>query len=106
MNQRSVMKVVKLRSFAVVGALLGMLVPACSNDFTALVPGTVTIRIESGNGQSAVVGRELAKPLVVIVTDVSGKALAGVVVRFRTASGNGTVFPAVDTTNRSGLATT
>lgn len=60
--------------------------------------------IVSGDLQSDTVGREVAQPLVVRVTDEDGDPVAGQIVNFVVASGGGTVFAGAAQTNASGEA--
>ena len=60
--------------------------------------------ILSGNEQEAVVGRELANPLVVKVTDDRGRPVRDQIVNFRVVSGGGSVFAGTAQTNESGEA--
>jgi len=71
-----------------------------------VTPGTssaASIATVSGSGQSAVVGTSFTNPLVAVVKDSSGGAVAGVTVTF---AGTGVSFPSGSTTvtNSSGLA--
>ncbi len=63
-----------------------------------------TIEIVSGDGQTGVVNRQLAEPLVVVVKDLNGKPLSGVTVMFDAKSGS--VSPTSTRTNASGQAQT
>jgi hypothetical protein len=58
----------------------------------------------SGDSQTATVGQTLAQPLVVLVNDANGHAIAGATVAFTAAAGSGTVGSASTTTNASGQA--
>ncbi len=62
------------------------------------------MQIVSGDAQQAVVGTELANPLVVKVLDSAGAAVSGQLVNFRVVSGGGSVFAGSSITNTAGLA--
>jgi hypothetical protein len=62
------------------------------------------VRVSSGSGQVATYGTAVAQPLVVTVTDASGKPLAGKTVNW--ASTDGVVSPAASTTDAYGHAST
>ena len=83
------------------GMTLLCLLAACSSDEG---PGANrSIAIESGNGQSAVIGTELA-PLVVRVVDAADTPEAGVEVAWSVVSGGGSVTPSSSSTDAAGLA--
>ena len=70
-------------------------------------PGAATALVAvSGGTQTGVVGGTLAQPIVVKVSDSKGRAVPGVAVNFRIDSGNGTLAPAIATTDASGQAQT
>ncbi|HSL72557.1 MAG TPA: Ig-like domain-containing protein, partial [Longimicrobiales bacterium] len=83
-------------------------VVACSSDTSgppkAKPPAAVAA--VAGNGQTGVVGAKLTQALGVKVTDAQGNALPNIVVTFQVSAGNGTVAPASDSTNASGIAET
>jgi hypothetical protein len=56
---------------------------------TALAAVPARINVDAGNLQYGVVGRELPRPLVVVVTDAGHNRLPGVPVTFRVAAGGG-----------------
>jgi adhesin/invasin len=60
----------------------------------------------SGNDQSAVAGSELPDPLVVRVTDASGRAVSGLSVVWVISEGGGSVEPLFTVTDGSGRAST
>ncbi|WP_436532478.1 CARDB domain-containing protein [Actinoplanes sp. HUAS TT8] len=75
-----------------------------------VVGGAVTSSIAavSGGGQSAIVGRGFAKPLVVKVSDAAGQPVAGRTVTFAVTSGSATIGGKTSmtaVTNAQGLAT-
>ena len=57
----------------------------------------------SGDNQTAVVGTELSAPLVAVVRNAGGQALAGQTVTFKVVSGNGSVFAGATTSDASGV---
>ena len=59
----------------------------------------------AGDGQSATVSTAVAVAPAVLVTDVSGLPVSGVIVTFTVASGGGSVTAASQATNASGIAT-
>ena len=58
---------------------------------------------QSGDGQSAVVGRQLPNPLVVKVTDASGNPLEGVAIGWSVTAGGGSVSDSNSTTDAQGI---
>jgi len=58
----------------------------------------------SGDLQTGTVGQTLAQPLVVLVNDANGHAIAGASVSFAAPAGSGSVGSATATTNASGQA--
>jgi len=60
----------------------------------------------AGNGQSGTVGQQLASPLVVRVTSLSGTPVAGVPVLFAVTLGGGSLSVAQTMTDGQGLAST
>lgn len=77
----------------------------CSSSTDSSMP-RVPARIEvvSGNSQTGVVGAQVASPLVVKVSDVTGAPVAGQLVSFRIASGDGSVVAGAAVTDPDGLA--
>jgi alpha-tubulin suppressor-like RCC1 family protein len=65
-----------------------------------------TIALQSGSGQSGLVGSTLANPLVALVTAADGFGVSGVTVTFAVASGGGSVGTATVVTDGAGLAQT
>jgi hypothetical protein len=91
-------------SFAAAGALTlttMLLVIGCGPDATApLDPGSISLLLVSGNGQSGVAGTELPQPLIVRVVDPkTGAGVGGVTVNFRVTSGGGRMFAGVTVTD-------
>ncbi|HYM05459.1 MAG TPA: FG-GAP-like repeat-containing protein, partial [Terriglobales bacterium] len=74
------------------------------NNTTPSLPVNSLITVESGDGQSATVGKPLPKPLTVRVTAPGGAALSGVPITFAVTSGTGTVNPGVVQTGADGMA--
>ena len=73
---------------------LALLVAACSDDLpTGMKPSSTpaTITIQSGDGQTAVVVRSLADPLVVRVDDARGRPVRNASVWFEIVSGGGLI---------------
>ena len=59
-----------------------------------------------GEEQEGTAGERLAKPLVVLVSDEEGAAMAGVAVSFAVTAGGGMLTTTTDTTNATGRART
>ena len=59
-----------------------------------------------GDDQEGAVGQRLAKPLVVLVSNENGAAIAGVAVSFTVTAGEGTLLATTDTTAANGRART
>ena len=59
-----------------------------------------------GDDQEGTVGQRLAEPLVVLVSDENGAAIAGVAVAFAVTAGEGTLSTTTDTTAANGRALT
>ncbi len=74
-----------------------------TNDDVA--PAT-SVRIVSGNGQSARLGQPLAQPLVIEVLNATGGPSEGEVVQWRVTKGTATLSPGTGTTNAQGRAST
>lgn len=64
------------------------------------------LTIVSGNGQSGIVGRRLAQPLVVLVVDETGAAVTGATVQWRVTRGTAQLDPPSSTTTAEGRAST
>jgi hypothetical protein len=67
-----------------------------------LVP--VSLEIVSGQEQSGTVGQELPSPIVTRVLNGAGSPIAGQIVNFRVAKGDGSVFAGAAITNAQGVA--
>jgi hypothetical protein len=65
-----------------------------------------SVAINSGNNQTGTVGVNLGNLLVVKVVDANNNPVAGEDVTFSVTNGGGSVDPATDTTDASGLAST
>jgi len=88
-------------------AVLALLIAACSDDRpTGIKPSSTpaTIEIQSGDGQSAIVARSLADPIVVKVTDARGKSVRDAAVWFEIVSGGGAIVGFGTRTDSLGLA--
>lgn len=85
----------------------GLLTASCSGDDLTL-PGDrepAALDVVEGNNQSARVGAPLPEPVVVRLTDASGRPVIGAAVTFRvTSSSGGTLSPAEATTDEGGEA--
>ena len=71
-----------------------------------VLPLPTTIALQSGSGQTGLVGNSLANPLVALVTAADGIGVGGVTVTFAVASGGGSVGTATVVTDGAGLAQT
>src|ERR1035437_4760705 len=69
-----------------------------------VLPRATTIALQSGSGQSGIVGSTLANPLVALVTASDGVGVGGVTVTFAVTSGGGSVGSATAVTTYAGLA--
>ena len=67
---------------------------------------TTSMTLDSGDGQSGVVGTTLSSPFVVIVTNSGANPLSGVSVTFAITSGNGSLSVTSTTTGADGKAST
>ncbi|HEX2778816.1 MAG TPA: Ig-like domain-containing protein [Gemmatimonadaceae bacterium] len=74
-----------------------------SSSPTEQVTPTV-IQMVSGNNQEAIIGSELANPLMVEVLDAKGRPVGGQQVSWATTMGGGEVSPTSSVTNASGTA--
>ena len=91
-------------------AVLALLIAACSDDHppTGTKPSSApaTIEIQSGDGQSAVVARTLADPIVVKVTDIRGRPVRNAAIWFDVVAGGGAMVGGIGRlTDSLGLAT-
>ena len=66
--------------------------------------GPITLKIVGGEGQTAVVGTELADPLVVKATNHRGRPLRRYLVNFVVTKGDGSVYAGAAMTNWRGVA--
>ncbi len=73
---------------------------------TALGAGVASLRVASGDVQTASAGSLAAQPLVVQALDAKGAAVSGAPVTFAAITGGGTLSKLVDTTDAQGLART
>src|SRR5690242_15721268 len=85
---------------AVALTTLGLL--SCDHSATAPRLDQLTLDVVSGNGQTGVVGTELA-PLIVKVTS-DGNPVAEQVLNFRVVSGGGSVYGGTELTDNDGIA--
>ena len=69
-----------------------------------LVDGPLSMVLVSGNGQSGAPGAELTDPLIVKVTDASGRGLRNRIVNWVVTEGGGSVYGGVSLTNSDGHA--
>ncbi len=76
---------------------------ACNDDVTEAAGPPAEVRIVEGDGQRAVPGVRLGRPIVVEVRDADGRKVPGVTVAF-TAEDGGAVEPALITTGIDGRA--
>jgi hypothetical protein len=65
--------------------------------------GPLSLRVISGDNQTAPPGTELPNPLVARVEDARGHPVSGQVVNFRVVSGGGSVFAGVAISGRDGI---
>lgn len=85
-------------------AAAAALLAACNGDDGPRPPSTLAAT--SATSLTGIVGDVVSDPLAVKVTDDRGAALGGIVVTFAVAEGGGSVTPAVDTTDNTGVAST
>ena len=81
-------------------------IAATSSVFAVLPNVAVGITLQSGNGQTGNFSAPLASPVVALVADAFGNAVAGSTVSFAVASGGGSVAPVSVSTSATGLAST
>lgn len=79
--------------------------PAISTPVSLGVGAPAAVAVAAGDGQSAVVGTQVAVAPAVVVRDAGGTPVAGVPVTFAVASGGGTLTGASATTGADGVAT-
>ena len=65
-----------------------------------------TLATVCGEDQEGTAGQRLAEPLVVLVSDENGTAMAGIAVSFAVTAGGGMLTTTTDTTNATGRART
>jgi adhesin/invasin len=94
-------------TIARIAVAAGVLTASCSGDDLTL-PGDrepAALDVVEGNNQSARIGAPLPDPVVVRLTDASGRPVVGAAVTFRvTSSSGGTLTPAESTTDEGGEA--
>src|SRR5207249_5893787 len=89
------------------GLVLVLVVLACGPEAPSPPPPpppTNVLTIRSGNGQSAVPGRDLSQPLVVQIATPGGGAAPGVAVAWLVTTGGGSVRTNSATTDAQGQA--
>ncbi|HWA41325.1 MAG TPA: Ig-like domain-containing protein, partial [Gemmatimonadales bacterium] len=91
-------------SYSYTATALGTGLPARTFTATAGASAAAAIAIQSGNGQVDTIGKTLAQPFVVRVTDAFTNPVAGAVVVFSRTSGSGTLADDSVTTDAAGLA--
>jgi plastocyanin len=98
----------KRRQWARWGGLAGILwASACNGGGTGNPPGPpATLEPSGGNGQGWYFNNPLPTALKVIVLDLNGRPVPGVVVMWTVESGGGGVSPVQGTTNASGEVST
>jgi Bacterial Ig-like domain (group 1)/Carboxypeptidase regulatory-like domain len=78
--------------------------PFCFSPPTRPVPSSIEAGPNAKEGLSAAPGRELPKPMDVVVKDSDGKPVSGVTVNFRVSSGGGEVSSGTAESDVNGLA--
>ena len=97
---------IKARSLYGIALFLSAMVGLSCDDTpteNGQVPVPASLDIVSGDAQQAVVGTELANPLVVRAEDVNGVPIVGQLVNFRVTAGGGSVFAGAGITNAQGV---
>lgn len=97
----------RCRRWSVVSAIVwvgSVLIGGCGGGGAAAGSRAASIEIASGNDQLGLVGQELARPVVVRVTDSAGLPLASQIVSFRVTEGGGRVFAGASITDGAGIA--
>ncbi len=89
----------------VITLLAGVAAWACNADTTQPRPPSDLV-VSGGDAQSWYFDNPLPVPLSVIAVDPGGEPVAGVVVTWSVAQGDGAVSPAQSTTNANGVAST
>ncbi len=90
----------------VLSAAAAFLLSACAKSTTDATQTPANVRASAGTLQTGVVGSVLSAPLVVVVTDASGKTISGVRVDWDAAAGSGTISPSASLTDARGVAQT
>lgn len=75
-----------------------------SSPSSLLEPGTISLTVVSGDGQTGVAGQELPQALIVKVVSSNGKGVPGQLVNFRVTSGGGTMYAGASMTDTKGQA--
>ena len=96
------MRIHRLASGLVLAA--SMAFGSCSEPTRPAVGPAAVLKIVSGDLQAGVVGDPLSQPIVVLVLDAGGHAVAGQLVNFRVTEGGGSVFAGSALTNADGQA--
>lgn len=93
---------------AVLAASLGLVSLSwggCSSSAdSSMTPVPAHIDVVSGSSQTGVVGTQVASPLVIKISDMTGAPVVGQLVSFRIASGGGSVVAGAAVTDEDGLA--
>lgn len=92
------------RSRHVAGIVLLSLAAACGGGTEPAAPAPASMRIVSGDAQTATAGADLAQPLVVVVLDAQGQPVSGQTVSFRVTGGGGSLSAGSAVTSASGTA--
>ena len=79
---------------------------ACGGDPASPPEASYTIAIHGGSDQQGPAGSILEQPLQVTVSDVASQPVQGVVVRFRSVAGGGTLTDTIGVTGLGGIALT
>jgi len=95
----------KRRQWAGWGVLATLWASGCNGGDTQ-PPGPPADLVPSGGGQSWYFNNPLPAPLSVMVLDVDGRPVPGVVVMWTVESGGGAVIPVQSTTDANGIAST
>ena len=93
--------------YQLVSLVLGVALTGCGGSLTLPDDGSpAALRVVSGDGQEAPVGRRLEDPLVVKLTDASSQPISGVpvVFQFKTDVPNAEIDPAEAETDSAGRA--
>jgi hypothetical protein len=82
----------------------GLFLAECGGGTTSQSVVATTIALNSGSGQTGVVGTALTNPISVKVTGNGGAPASGTVVTFNIIAGGGSLLPASATSNAQGIA--